>query len=88
MWKYGHIFFHFGGKTHPRLLEAKDVEEFLFHLAIEGKNALMTKLLYGSGPRNKPGSTRGLVATPCALLCHSYNRKRGQYPHILAPQWS
>jgi integrase len=117
---------HFGAKTHPRYLGAKDVEAFLSHLAtegkvsgatqrqalnalvflyrnvldmpldgemaparskrvtrpptvltqaevqrllaaIEGKNALMTKLLYGSGLRNKPGSTSGLVATPCAI---------------------
>lgn len=27
---------HFGGKTHPKLLGAKDVESFLSHLAIEG----------------------------------------------------
>lgn len=29
--------YYFGGKTHPRLLGAKDVEAFLSHLAIEGK---------------------------------------------------
>jgi integrase len=28
---------HFGGKTHPRLLGAKDIEAFLSHLATEGK---------------------------------------------------
>lgn len=28
---------HFGGKTHPRYLGAKDVEAFLSHLATEGK---------------------------------------------------
>ncbi|MCG2740715.1 MAG: integron integrase [Syntrophaceae bacterium] len=28
---------HFGGKTHPRYLGAKDVETFLSHLATEGK---------------------------------------------------
>jgi hypothetical protein len=27
---------HFGGSTHPRHLGAKDVEEFLSHLATEG----------------------------------------------------
>lgn len=43
---------HFGGKTHPRLLGAKDVVEVQRLLAaIEGKNALMAKLLYGSGLR-------------------------------------
>jgi integron integrase len=28
---------YFGGKTHPRLLKAKDIEAFLSHLATEGK---------------------------------------------------
>jgi integron integrase len=28
---------YFGGKTHPRLLKAKDIEAFLSHLASEGK---------------------------------------------------
>ena len=28
---------HFGGKTHPRYLGAKDIEAFLSHLATEGK---------------------------------------------------
>ena len=31
---------HFGGRTHPRYLGAKDVEEFLSHLATEGLTLL------------------------------------------------
>ena len=34
---------HFGGKTHPRDLGAKDVEAFLSHLATEGKVSAATQ---------------------------------------------
>lgn len=34
---------HFGGKTHPRDLGARDVESFLSHLATEGKVAAATQ---------------------------------------------
>ncbi|HVN71980.1 MAG TPA: integron integrase [Desulfomonilia bacterium] len=34
---------HFGGKTHPRVLGAKDVERFLSHLATEGKISASTQ---------------------------------------------
>jgi hypothetical protein len=34
---------HFGGKTHPRLLGARDVEHFLSHLASVGKVAASTQ---------------------------------------------
>ena len=34
---------HFGGKTHPRLLGARDVESFLSHLASVGKVAASTQ---------------------------------------------
>jgi integron integrase len=35
--------YHFGGKTHPNLLGAKDIERFLSHLATEGKVAASTQ---------------------------------------------
>ena len=35
--------FYFGGKTHPRLLGAKDIEAFLSHLATEGKVSASTQ---------------------------------------------
>jgi integron integrase len=35
--------YHFGGKTHPNLLEVKDVERFLSYLATEGKVAAATQ---------------------------------------------
>jgi hypothetical protein len=54
----------FGGKTHPRKLDAKHIEKFLSHLATKGNvaastqlrmtsgtHALMAKLLYGAGLR-------------------------------------
>ncbi len=34
---------YFGGKTHPRLLGAKNIEEFLSHLATDGKVAASTQ---------------------------------------------
>ncbi len=34
---------HFGGKTHPKLLGAKDIERFLSHLATEGKVSASTQ---------------------------------------------
>ncbi len=34
---------HFGGKTHPNMLGAKDVERFLSHLATEGKVSASTQ---------------------------------------------
>lgn len=34
---------HFGGKTHPKTLSAKDVERFLSHLATEGKVSASTQ---------------------------------------------
>ncbi|MGV8058287.1 MAG: integron integrase [Smithellaceae bacterium] len=34
---------HFGGKTHPKLLGAKDIETFLSHLATEGKVTASTQ---------------------------------------------
>ncbi|MCX5854233.1 MAG: integron integrase [Deltaproteobacteria bacterium] len=34
---------YFGGKTHPRLLGAKDIEAFLSHLATEGKVSASTQ---------------------------------------------
>jgi Phage integrase, N-terminal SAM-like domain len=51
---------HFGGKTHPNRLGAKDVERFLSHLATEGqvsasiqRHALMARLLYGGSAPQK-----------------------------------
>jgi hypothetical protein len=35
--------YYFGGKTHPNLLGAPDVEKFLSHLATEGKVAASTQ---------------------------------------------
>ncbi|MBU0909643.1 MAG: integron integrase [Proteobacteria bacterium] len=35
--------YHFGGKTHPATLQAKDVESFLSHLATEGKVSASTQ---------------------------------------------
>lgn len=35
--------YHFGGKTHPKKLTAKDVERFLSHLATEGKVSASTQ---------------------------------------------
>jgi len=34
---------HFGGKTHPKLLGAKNIEAFLSHLATEGKVTASTQ---------------------------------------------
>lgn len=34
---------HFGGKTHPRLLGAKNIESFLSHLASDGQVAASTQ---------------------------------------------
>jgi hypothetical protein len=35
--------YHFGGKTHPNLLGAKDIERFLSYLATEGKVSASTQ---------------------------------------------
>ena len=35
--------YHFGGKTHPKRLGAKDVEQFLSHLATEGQVSASTQ---------------------------------------------
>jgi site-specific recombinase XerD len=35
--------YHFGGKTHPNQLGAKDIERFLSHLATEGKVSASTQ---------------------------------------------
>lgn len=35
--------YHYGGKTHPNLLGAKEVERFLSHLAVEGKVSASTQ---------------------------------------------
>ena len=35
--------YHFGGKTHPNLLGAKDIERFLSHLSTEGRVSASTQ---------------------------------------------
>ncbi|MFA5903387.1 MAG: site-specific integrase [Desulfobacula sp.] len=35
--------YHYGGKTHPNLLGAKDIERFLSHLATKGKVSAATQ---------------------------------------------
>jgi hypothetical protein len=40
--------YHFGGKTHPKLLGTKDIERFLSHLAAEGKVSASTQFIDGA----------------------------------------
>ena len=41
---------YFGGKTHPRLLGAKDIEAFLSHLATEKQVKVLTQRQVGDAP--------------------------------------